>query len=255
MVDLNQTPTSQFPKERILGIIDNAKKLDKRQSFDALTQIAKNYGKDEYQTKPGKFSLRISDTGEKAYQRAIFSSGITKLHTIGEVVWNDLELPVVFNRNSRRVSIDLIGTLNNNTPILCELKFASKQEGPVYAAIELLIYYYLIQDNFEELDKKKVFHENGIRFQWKAINDNTILVVGANKGYWNEWKTHYDERRIDIESWRNSLPQKVRYFSFYDFDFKGQKGTYVKYTPSVFDKIQWTEEFSEATQGLINSET
>jgi len=247
-VGSNQTPTCQFPKDKILEIIDNAKKIEKGKSIDALKQIAENYDKKEYTTKLGKFSAEISDMGEKAYQRAILSEK-TQLRPLGEIVWNDLELPVVFNESSKRRCVDLVGTLNNKTSVLCELKFASEanhSDSPIYAAIELLIYYYLIQDNYEELDKKEVFHENGKRFQWSDFTHHPTFIVGANENYWRYWKERYEKQKIDVESWRNSLPLTIRFFSFADFDFKKQKetvGTEGKYTPSVFDKTEWKEEF------------
>lgn len=239
-VDSNQTHMSQFPKFKILEIIDNAKKFEK--GIDALRKIAENYKKKEYHTKPGKFAKQISSIGETAYQRAIFLSEKTHLISVGEIVWNDLELPVVFNESSKRRCVDLVGTLNNKTSVLCELKFNSTQ-SPIYAAIELLIYYYLIKDNCEELDEKKVFHKNGKPFQWKAFNDNPILIVGANKTYWNDWQKSYEKRMSDIESWRNSLPLIIRFFSSADFDFEEQKRTQKTktYQPSVSDKVEWEE--------------
>lgn len=258
-VGSNQTPASQFPKDQILDIIDNAKGFEKGKSIDTLRQIVENYSKKEYSTKLGAFSEEIGSIGETAYQRAILSEK-TQLHSLGEIVWNDLELPVVFNESSRRNCVDLVGILNNETPVLCELKFAPKEDNlkavnsgsPIYAAIELLIYYYLIKENYEELDKKEVFHKNGKPFKWKDFNHDPILIVGANKSYWDVWKNQYEERKIDLESWRNSLPLSIRFFSSADFDFKNQKeieGAEGKYTPSISGKTEWKEEFTKKTQG------
>lgn len=256
MVDSNQTPTSQFPKDKILEIIGKAENIGVKK-IDALRQIVENYGKTEYFTRPRKFSEKINLTGEAAYQRAILLSKKAQLHSLGEIVWNDLELPVVFNESSRRRCVDLVGTLNNKTSVLCELKFAPRGNGsnsPIYAAIQLLIYYHLIEDNYEKLDNDEVFHKNEHvnRFKWSDFNRNSILIVGANKSYWTFWRKQYEKQKIDVESWRNSLPLKIRFFSSDDFDFKEQKetnGTEGKYTPSVFDKIEWTEEFTKTTQG------
>ena len=252
--DFNQTPTSKFPKDKILEIIDNARKLEKGKKLDALSQIVENYSKKEYHTKLGKLSLNgIKSVGETAYQRAIFLSEKTKLNTIGEVVWNDLELPVVFNESSKRRCIDLVGTLNNKTSILCELKFVSKKgnsNSPIYAAIQLLIYYYLIKDNYEELDMKKVFHKNEQvkPFKWSNFNPNSILIVGANEKYWGHWQNHYEKQKNEIELWHRSLSSllPIRFFSSPDFDFEEQKkikGSEGKYAPSVSDKTEWIEKF------------
>ena len=257
-VDPNQTPASQFPKDKILDIIDNVKVFE-RGSIETLRQIVQNYSKKEYSTNLGTFSEEIGSIGETAYQRAILSEK-TQIHSLGEIVWNDLELPVVFNESSRRNCVDLVGTLNNETPVLCELKFAPKEDNlkaiysgsPIYAAIELLIYYYLIKENHEELDKKKVFHKNGKPFKWNDFNHNPMLIVGANKSYWDVWKNQYEERKIDLESWRNSLPLNIRFFSSADFDFKNQKeieGAEGKYAPSISGKTEWKEEFAKKTRG------
>lgn len=124
------------------------------------------------------------------------------------------------------------------------MKFASKKgDSPIYAAIELLIYYYLIQDNYEELDEKNVFHKNEQvkPFKWKDFNHNSVFIVGANESYWEYWKKHYEKRKTEIELWCESLPVTIRFFSSPNFDFKKQKGSKEKYQPSVSDKTEWTE--------------
>lgn len=189
---------------------------------------------------------KSKDVGEKAYQRAIFPER-TQLGLLGEVTWNDLELPVVFNKKSRRTSVDLIGKSDTNVPVLCELKFATKtnySNTPLYAVIELLFYYYLIQANHKELNNKEVFHKNGNRFDWSEFNQNSILIVAANKEYWEYWKGDYEKQKIDIKSWINSLTLKIQLFSFDNINFKEQKetkGVDEKYIPNVSGKTEWTE--------------
>lgn len=248
----NQTRTNQFPKDKVLKIIDSAKEFEKGKRIDTLSQIVNNYSKNGYPTNPGELPEEINSTGETAYQRAIFSSEKTKFNTMGEVVevvWNDLELPVVFNERSRRRCVDLVGTLNNNTSVLCELKFASEKyssNSPIYAAIELMVYYYLIQDNCEELDEGEVFHKNRHgEFKWCNFRFDSILIVGANKTYWDYWQTRYEKQKNEIESWFKKLNSllTIRFFSSPDFDFKEQKKTKGggKYKPSVSGKSEWTE--------------
>jgi hypothetical protein len=242
--DLIKAYSNQMPtKNQILEIIDHAKKFEKGKSLDTLRQIIEGYNKKDHKTKPNKFSEEIRTIGETAYQRAIFLSKQTKLNTIGEVAWNDMELPIVFNESSRRRCVDLIGTLDNNVSVLCELKFASKKSNsnsPIYAVIELLIYYYLIKDNYEELDSKHVFHGNR-SFEWGNFNYNSIFIVGANEKYWTYWQKRYEKRKNELELWFRSLPLRIRLFSSVDFDFEKQKGVKNKYIPSVFDKTEWTE--------------
>lgn len=235
-------------KKEILELIDKAKDFEKDKSINALNEILNGYEKEEYHTNPKNFSLEnIKATGETAYQRAIFLSKKTTLKSLGETAWNDLELPVVFSKKSRRRCVDLIGTLNNDKLVLCELKFTLSDnyhsDSPIYAIVELLIYYYFISENREELDKKKVFHINKevTPFKWSDFNSNSIFIVGANKKYWDYWLNHYEKQKSEIDLWLKSLPLKVRFFSSDDFDFKAQKGNEKEYTPSVFDKTEWTE--------------
>lgn len=238
-------------REKIHEFIENAKAFDKTKSFASLSEIVKGYEKGIHPTKPGKVSLNnIKSTGETAYQRAIFLSKKTTLNSMGDVIWNDLELPVVFSSSSRRRCVDLIGTLNNNNiPVLCELKFTSsdkyRSNSPIYAIVELLIYYYLIKDNCEVLDKEEVFHkEIHVKpFEWSNFNANSIFIIGANKKYWDYWCKRYKGQKNKIDSWLNSLPLKVRLFSSDDFDFKAQKGKKEGYKPSVPNNAVWTEVF------------
>ena len=237
---------SQFLTDKILEVIDNAKKFEKGKKIDALRKIAENYNKKEYHTNPNPLPLKIRATGETAYQRAIFNSRKTQISSLGEIVWNDIELPVVFNEKPRKRCVDIIGTLNDKTSVLCELKFASKKSNsnsPIYAVIELLIYYYLIKDNYEALDEKNVFHKNKQvnPFKWKDFNQNSIFIVGANEKYWTYWQKRYEKRKNEVESWCSSLPLTIQFFSSADFDFEEQKGTEEEYEPSVFDKTEWTE--------------
>lgn len=236
-------------KGKINELIDKAKSFVKGKSLNTLREIVSGYTKLEYHTRPGKASLGdIRSIGETAYQRAVFLSENTALTPLNEVVtWNDLELPIVFSKSSRRRCIDLIGRLQDKTPVLCELKYASQKSNsnsPIYAVIELLIYYYLINDNCEELDNKKVFHTNSRgTFKWSDFNSNSILIVGANKKYWDYWQKRYEKQKGEIDLWLKDLPIKVRFFSSDDFDFKKQKGNKEKYTPSVSENTEWTEVF------------
>lgn len=239
-------------KTEILKLIENAKAFDKTKNFASLAEIVDKYKKEEYHTKPGKLSLKnIKSTSETAYQRAIFLSKETTLNTLGKVTWNDLELPVVFSNSPRRRCVDLIGKLNNKTPVLCELKFTSSNSyysnspSPIYAVVELLIYYYLIKDNCEELDKKEVFHkdEKVISFKWSDFNSNSIFIIVANEKYWDYWLKRYEKQKNEIRLWLKSLPLKVCFFSSADFNFKEQKGNQEKYSPSVLEKTEWTEVF------------
>lgn len=231
-------------EEEITNIIDDAKKFEKGKSVGILGRILKSHNKEKYPTKPGEPTKEIRSTGETAYQRAVIYSKKTTMNTIGEIEWKDLELPVVFNKSPRRRCVDLIGKSEDDVPVLCELKYATEKNrsnSPVYAAIELLIYYYLIRNNSKSLESQRVFHGKIEPFKWSDFNRNSILIVGANKSYWHYWIDRYKKQKIDVESWRNSLPVRILFFSSDDFNFQEQKGVKETYTPSVFGKTEWTE--------------
>lgn len=235
----NQTIT----KDAIIQIIDEAKRFQKGKSLDKLIRVI-NSTEGKYPTKPGEPDKEIHSTGETAYQRAVVYSKRTKLDTLGEIEWKDFELPVVFNKNPRRRCVDLIGKLENNVPVLCELKYATeknKSNSPVYAAIEMLIYYYFIRRNNKMLEEEGVFHGKEETFKWSDFNGNSILVVGANRSYWQYWVDRYKRQNINIELWRNSLPVNISFFSSDDFNFQKQKGGEEPYLPSVLGKTEWTE--------------
>jgi len=159
------------------------------------------------------------------------------------VQWIDGELPVVLNKNARRLSIDLIGSLDG-IPVLCELKFAKNRnsDSPVYAAIELLTYYSFTQFNADILDKYNVYHKNLNPFKWNVIVKNGFphLIVCANKSYWDAWFTKYEKAQLrnQVFEWGMKLDTNIHLFQSDDFDFKMQKKE-GKYTPSIPNNSVW----------------
>ncbi|MDP2947070.1 MAG: hypothetical protein Q8N88_03060 [Nanoarchaeota archaeon] len=136
----NLVPKEEY-KKRLIEIIESAVTQDKRVvKFKNMLLDSSNYG-DNHHTDPKTMSFEISSTGENAYQRAILKSEKTLLDFKNNdgfetVQWIDGELPIVFNKNPRRPSIDLIGSLDG-IPTLCELKFAksTNSDSPVYAVL------------------------------------------------------------------------------------------------------------------------
>jgi hypothetical protein len=148
-------------------------------------------------TCPNTFSedVALKNKGETAYQRAIIAgkTPTSKMGDAGEVKWLDIELPVVFGGNARRRCLDIIGSIKPKF-VLCELKYSnkSKSNNPVYALLELLIYYYHIQNNASALAKETIRHKGNARgaaWDWNdcANPKNVILAVAANKKYWDGW--------------------------------------------------------------------
>jgi hypothetical protein len=235
-------------KKRLIEIIESAIKQDRKVvRFKNLLSDNTNFG-DNYHTNPKTMSFEISSTGETAYQRAILKSGTTLLdfkegNGFESVQWIDGELPIVFNKNPRRPSIDLIGLIDN-IPALCELKFAQSRnsDSPLYAAIELLTYYCFIQFNADILDKYNVSHKNLKPYRWNSIIENGFprLIVCANKTYWNVWAKKYNmaQLRNQVFDWGTELDTNINLFQTQDFDFKNQKHE-GKYTPFIPTNSIW----------------
>lgn len=155
----------------------------------------------DHPTSPATFteSVHKNNIGETAYQRAIFKATSANLGNFGMARWWDMEIPVVFNKSSRRPSLDLIGQLQDDKRmVFCELKYAnpatgSKSNGPVYALLELLVYYFHIQNNAGKLKHAKVAHKNSPFPEWHENWDlsekpeNVFLIVAANETYWKRW--------------------------------------------------------------------
>ena len=202
----------------------------------------------EYHTKPGHPNIDlISSTTESAFQRAIFNKGESYLHYRKDgsptvVRWQDLEIPVVLGRKSRRTCIDLIGS-TDGTPVICELKYMEKSvsDHPKYAIFELLIYFYLIRCNFEKLDKNNVHHQFGSPVNWKMIANNfsTQLIVAANSTYWNYWLSRLNLKDLIEYVFYIVEELDINLHLFQVLDpvpaFKMQKMNSAKYKPVIED--------------------
>jgi hypothetical protein len=205
----------------------------------------------DYHTTPGTPNLNdIRSTGEKAFQRALMNTGYSYLQykTDGhpdKVVWLDLELPVTFNKNARRRSVDLIGYAED-APILCELKYLenSRSDHPVYAICELLTYYYLIQCNYQKLDSHEVHHKLPLkRMKWESFVKvfSTQLIVAANESYWDYWLEHVVLKDLIefVFFIIENLDVNLHLFITPDIDFKKQKGSKESYKPMITNEAPW----------------
>ncbi|RKX23105.1 MAG: hypothetical protein DRP35_00250 [Candidatus Zixiibacteriota bacterium] len=140
----------------------------------------------------------FKSNSETGYQRAIFNTKFSHLtFSSGKdknINWLDLELPVELRNQSRKKCIDLIGKIDDK-PIICELKYKPKDsksnsDRPEYGIFELIIYYYLILCNNEKLNNNKVHHNSKeiSDFNWNnIINEKPLLILAANKKYWENW--------------------------------------------------------------------
>jgi hypothetical protein len=226
--------------------------------FEELINFLKNINSivlsNQY-TVPRKANLKdIEDTGEKAFQRAIFNSGRSMFRNAGIVKWIDLELPVIIDnpkveggkRTNRR--IDLIGLIED-IPVICELKFVkikrNNQEPPLYAIFELLTYYCSIWYNYKNLESNKVYHkfqkqdDFGSKFAglWSNIIQNKPkLLVCANKSYWDLWEKKEGKKVVDIARELNDkLNVEILLLCTKDinFDEKKKKSFKASYDPSI----------------------
>lgn len=237
--------TKEEHREILLRFIETnkcSKEIDKLRlilKYDANTSV-------KHRSKPGMPNLdSIASTTETAFQRAIFSRGFSNLNTKKgdlEIEWLDLELPITLSPHSRRICIDLVGKSNDRL-ILCELKYKSKSNSnsPLYAMLELLVYFYLIRCNYKNLDEEKVFHNFGKEFEWKDYspftNSNLELIVVANKEYWSYWLGRRDSKTLKekISSLREKISFEIDFYETVDEDFDSQKGDKEKYEPKISD--------------------
>lgn len=236
----NLVTREQF-KKNLIEIIESAVEQDRNVlKFKDMLLNSSYYG-DNHHTNPKNISFEISSTGETAYQRAFLKSEKTLLNFKPEngfktVQWMDGELPIVLNKNPRRNSVDLVGSIVG-IPTLCELKFANsrRSDSPLFAAIELLTYYCFIQFNADFLDKYDVFHKNLKPFKWSMFVTNIppYLIVCGNKSYWDAWFGKFDKATLSnqVLEWKTKLETEIHLFQSEDFDFKSQKGE-GKYIPN-----------------------
>lgn len=244
----NQKGSNDSLRDKIIECIGTVSSLLRSPKLETLKIYLEGYKKEERPSFPKKIKFEIRATKEVACQRAIFNS-TTKLDGSSEVDWKDVELPVVFGRYPKRPSIDLIGELKDSRPVLCELKFVKagkkyRSDSPIYATIELLIYYYLITKNCLALQDGKIRHTNGKDFSWPGLTINPVLIVSANGDYWRQWKEFFQRHHINFNEWSKDLPLKVQFYSFPDFDFDLQKQTKIKdglYTPDLGLVTEWEE--------------
>jgi hypothetical protein len=198
-----------------------------------LDSLDMNKIKRDYKTKPGKASMEINSVGETAFQRAIFLSRKSKINfnSKKDILWKDLELPVILTESPRRNCVDLIGNIGNQL-VICELKFMKEtsSDSPWYAVLELLIYYYIILENCNKLDDEEVYHENiQGKFEWKGIlSPKPLLIVVANEEYWNCWlKKQKNAYRSKLLKWLKDLNKELRTEVFLiktiNVDFEAQK--------------------------------
>ncbi|MBC7525535.1 MAG: hypothetical protein H7239_14000 [Flavobacterium sp.] len=239
-------------KEKLKNLISNSSKITNPKVKDSLIRKL-NFISNNHFSKPGKPNFdKIKADTEVAFQRAIYNGITTQLQNESEIVkWIDIEVPVVLSENRRRPCIDIIGS-NKDKLVLCELKFKKKSnpsDTPYYAVFELLIYYYFVRCNYENLDEFNVFHDLATtkNFKWEKYLKNSTpqLIVTANDSYWEYYLKRKDykmELSKAIEELENVLNIKVQLFKTKNenFDIQKQKGENETYCPKVTSNI-WTE--------------
>lgn len=244
-------PTQEF-KEKLQKFISTTSKITNEKNRNKLKEKL-NFSSNKHFSKPGKPNLdKIKADTEVAFQRAIYNGIKTHLKNESEIVkWIDIEIPVVLSENRRRPCVDIIGS-NKDKLVLCELKFKKKSnpsDTPYYAVFELLIYYYFVRCNYENLDEFNVFHDLATtkNFKWEKYLKNSTpqLIVTANDSYWGYYLKRKDykmELLKAIEELENVLNIKIQLFKTEneDFDIQKQKKENDTYCPKVTSNI-WTE--------------
>lgn len=240
------------PKHFKKIIQDEIKKNINDKKREYLLKNIKKKSKSKYSSNPTKIKLdNVKATDEIAFQRAILNEGKTTLKLQSgkkyKVNWLDGELPVIFGKFARRECVDLIGKTEQRM-VICELKFMKKTAksssySPMYTLLQLLIYFYFVQRNYEKLDKQDIYHKNAKSgFKWKDfISKAPLLVVVANEKYWDYWieaKRRKKSKQIFV-NWIKNLKSELKLknnlflFKTPDENFKEQKGQRERYKPSL----------------------
>ncbi|MEI7526192.1 MAG: hypothetical protein WCJ95_17740 [Mariniphaga sp.] len=128
---------------------------------------------------------------ETGYQRKIIRSRISEIDK-EQVSWCDIEIPVVFGNYPRRPCLDLLGHVNGNKLVICELKYGRNGDNPLIAGAQILFYYYMILSNIENFEVNNILHTNAINqknIHWEFANDNDRIetLVVANQNYWQKY--------------------------------------------------------------------
>lgn len=237
-------------KKKLETIIFKSNKITNPKVKENLIEKL-NFKSNIHPSKPGKPNFdKIKADTEVALQRAIFNGKTTILQNESAIVeWIDIEIPVVLSENRRRPCVDIIG-IKKDKLILCELKFKKKsnpRDTPYYAVFELLIYYYFVRCNYENLDKFNICHDLSTtkNFKWEKYLKNSLpqLIVAANDSYWKYYLQRKDyeiELLKVIEELENLLNIKIQLFKTVNENFDIQKGENDTYSPKVTSNI-WTE--------------
>lgn len=175
---------------------------------------------------PGTPPEEISNTGEKAFQRAIINGGISYMSTDKKdwVKWIDFEVPVGDSDKPRDNCVDLLGKDASGRYVLCELKFSNKSSGngsPKEAADQLRDYEKQFAENVDNIR----LHENATQgaFNPKQYKERKPrLLVAANFVYWANW----------IKEPRDMSVENYTVFVHAD-EFEKQKGRSIQYKPEM----------------------
>ncbi len=188
-------------------------------------------------TNPKDVSFNVSTTAETAFQRALFLSENSKIEGIGIVRWLDLELPVDRDRKARGHCIDLIGRAEDNSMVICELKFGKPGNGsPQKAKEQLENYYKAVISNYDKLDEGNTLHHKNTlshgHFFWEEIaSDSTKLIIAANDDYWIFWEKKGELLPFRTNCYKINIP--TNYFKMLKEQSKMEK-----YCPKV-PLLEW----------------
>lgn len=189
--------------EEIKIAFEKLQRLSKGTNKDTIKSINEyydditNYDNDSYQfTCPGEFSNNVLKVkSEIGYQRELINSKESEIN--GEIVsWCDIEIPIKYGKTPRRHCLDLIGHVNGDKIVICELKYANRNKknscNPLKAGAQILYYYFYILKNIENFKVNSVFHKNSInpkKIKWDNAQNNIVIIVAANELYWDKYLT------------------------------------------------------------------
>ena len=188
------------------------------------------------------FTIEIQDWREKALQRALWKKETSRLGTIN-VIWCDIEITVDDGGREDSKRLDLVGVGDDDSLVLCELKFNRSDDSPNDAAKQVSEYRDYILTHPESLGQHKKAKHRGMLDWTNLVKKPIHLVLAANSTYWHHWKrkwgNEWEDRLASIE--HNNITCYALQIDDDFFKKQKEKNGKKTYTPEITEEQNiWT---------------
>ena len=194
-------------------------------------------------SKINTFKMKISDTSEDAFQRAIWRCKTSKVDGT-TITWIDIEIPVIPLKKRGGKRIDLLGIDDNGRYVICELKFNNTKNSPRDVVEQINGYQEEIikPDNASKIQNHK---QARLTVNWKKVADkSTRKIIAANEGYWKYWDRDENGNKRQYAGREEGIPSDIECYKLpiKPNHFKDQKGENKTYEPKLEDdkENRWT---------------